>query len=267
MQEGTYLSQTMALVGRELKHWYRSKMQIFMAVIQPLIWLGLFGFAMNGFVNNPSLAEGGLDYFSFLSLGMVIITALFTSTNSGMSLIWDRRFGFLDKIRAAPIPRGAIPLSKVLASTVKATFQSVLVLIIALLLGLDPAGLSVTSILTILLSSVCVSLTFSSVFVAFGLVIKTQEVLMGMTMLMNLPLMFASGAMFPTTTLPEWLKIVANGNPMTYAADAVRHAWGGMDTLISVPRFSLGQDLILLSAIAVFVTLAGMLFARRTLRR
>ncbi len=191
MEEGTFLSQTFALVGRELKHWYRSKMQMLMVIIQPLIWLGLFGFAMGGLMNQFAPE---IDYFSFLALGMVIVTALTTSMNAGMSLVWDRRFGFLDKVRAAPIPRGAIPLSKVLATTVKATIQSLLVLVIALLLGLDPSGLSVLGILTIIATVMCVALTFSSIFVALGLIIKNQEVLMGVNMLLNLPLMFASGA-------------------------------------------------------------------------
>lgn len=263
MQEGTYLSQTFALVGRELKHWYRSKMQIFMVIIQPLIWLGLFGFAMSGLMN----AYADIDYFSFLCLGMTIITALTTSMNAGMSLVWDRRFGFLDKLKAAPIPRGAIPLSKIIATTIKATIQSLLVLGIALLLGLDAGGLSVTSILTIVVAVICVAMTFSSIFVALGLVIKSQEVLMGVNMLLNLPLMFASGAMFPTTVLPEALKFIANGNPLTYAADAVRQSWGGMDQMISVSGISLAGDLIIIVAVALLVTLACMFFARRALKR
>ncbi|MDR1690314.1 MAG: ABC transporter permease [Candidatus Methanoplasma sp.] len=263
MQDGTYLSQTLSLVVRELKHWYRSRMQMFMVVIQPLIWLGLFGFAMNGLMSQFAT---GLDYFSFLALGMVIITALTTSMNAGMSLIWDRRFGFLDKLKAAPVPRGVIPLSKVLATTVKAVVQSLLVLVIALILGLSPDGLSVVSILTIVVTVVCVALTFSSIFVAMGLMIKSQEVLMGVNMLLNLPLMFASGAMFPTTALPDALKIIANGNPLTYAADAIRHSWGGMDQMISITGLSLGQDLIIMAMIAAAVTLAGMFFARRALK-
>jgi ABC-type polysaccharide/polyol phosphate export systems, permease component len=263
MREGTYFHQTMALVSRDLKHWYRSKMQIFMSLIQPLIWLGLFGLAMSGMMGRYG---EDVDYFSFLALGMIIVTALTTSMNAGTSVVWDRRFGFLDKLRAAPIPRGVIPLSKVISTTVKAVFHSLLVLIVALVLGLGTEGLTVASFLVIVLAVVCVALTFSSIFVALGLIIKTQEVLMGVNTLLNLPIMFASGAMFPVAALPDFIKVVASANPLTYAADAIRKSWGGMENVPSLTGVSLAQDLVVIVVIAVVVTSAGAFFARRALK-
>jgi len=267
MMEGTYVSQTLALVSRELKHWYRSKTQILTVVIQPMIWLVLFGKAMSGYIHS---AAPGVDYFTFLALGMMIITVLFSSMNAGMTLIWDRRFGFLDKLRAAPVPRGVIPLSRVLAAMVKAVVQAILVLIVALLLGLDTNGLTAASavvcVITILICAACISLTVSSVFVAMGLVIRNQEVLTGVTVLLNLPIMFASGAMFPTSTFPDWLRFIANGNPLTYATDAIRQAWGGMDQMISVPNVGLPESVLIVVVVAFLVTAGGMFFARRALR-
>lgn len=256
----TNLRQTFALTGRELKHWYRSKMQISMALIMPLVWLGLFGMAMSGFTEGM-----GLDYFSFLAMGMIVITALSTSMNAGMSVIWDRRFGFLNKLKATPVPRGVIPLSKVLATTVKATVQSLMVLVMGLLLGLNlKPGFGLVGLLVIVITVVLVALTFSSIFVSLGLVIKNQEVLMSLNMLLNLPLMFASGAMFPTASFPAWLQTVANLNPLTYAADAVRRVAIEVDsaTLLST---TLGQDLLILAVVALVVTVLGMFFARRGL--
>jgi len=268
MMEGSPVSQTLALVSRELKHWYRSKTQILTVIIQPMIWLLLFGTGVSGYIGSRI---PGVDYFTFLALGMVIVTVLFTSMNAGMTLIWDRRFGFLDKIRAAPIPRGAIPLSKVIAATIKATVQAILVLVVALIYHpqmLDALTLAnaVVSVLTILLCAVCVALTVSSVFVAMGLVIKNQEVLLGVTVLLNLPLMFASGSMFPASAFPSWLAFIAKGNPLTYATDAVRQAWGGMDQMISVPSVSLQYSILIVVVIAFLVTLAGMFFAHKALR-
>ena len=263
----TYIRQTSALTGRELKHWFRSKMQIFMALIQPVIWLGLFGFAMNGFINSAMEQVGQeIDYMSFLIIGLVIITALTTSMNAGMSVVWDRRFGFLEKLKAAPVPRGVIPLSKVLSTTVKAIIQSLLILIIGLAFGLKfMAGFNVLDFLTLILIVAMVALTFSSIFVALGLVIKNQDVLMGINMLLNLPLMFASGVLFPTASFPEALKIVANVNPLTYAADAARRVSVG-DVMISIPSMSLGMDILVLVIVAVVITALGMFFARRGLK-
>jgi len=261
----TYIRQTYALTGRELKHWYRSKMQIAMALIMPLIWLGLFGSAMSGFIDTNT---SDLDYFSYLAMGMVIITALSTSMNAGMSVIWDRRFGFLSKLKAAPIPRGVIPLAKVLATTVKATIQSMLILVIGLLLGLDLVdGFGIVQILIIVVAVITVALTFSSIFVAMGLVVKNQEVLMGVNMVLNLPLMFASGAMFPTSTFPDWLKAIANVNPLTYAADAIRReSLNVSSSMLSISDVSLAGDMMVLMIAAVVVTSLGMFFARRGLK-
>ena len=259
---GVYARQTWALTKRELKHWYRSKMQIFMALIQPLIWLGLFGFAMSGFVNTSMT---GVDYFSFLSIGMIVMTALTTAMTSGMSLIWDRRFGFLDKLRATPIPRSIIPLARVLSTTIKSIVQTMIVFVIALVLGLHlGSNFDVVSILVMLAVVICVSMTFSSIFVAMGLVIKSQEVLMGLNMLLNLPLMMASGIMFPTSAFPNWLKAIANVNPLTYAADAIRRVTINVpDTMISLPQLMVSQDVLIIVVVAIIVTLLGMVFARK----
>ncbi len=253
--------QTIAMTGRELKHWYRSRIQIFMALIQPLMWLGLFGMAMGGLT-----AGMGFDYFSFLSMGMVIITALSTSMNAGMSVVWDRRFGFLNKLKAAPIPRGLIPLSKILATTVKATIQSLMVMVVALLLGLQLLpGFGALNLLVIVVTVILTSLIFSSIFVTLGLVITSHETIMGLNMLLNLPLMFASGAMFPLASLPGWLQGVAKLNPLTYAADAVRRVSVDWDPAMMAP-LTLGQDLVVLAVAAFIAVSLGMLAARRGLR-
>ena len=255
------LRQTLALTGRELKHWYRSRMQIIMALVQPLMWLSLFGLAMSSFTQGM-----GVDYFSFLAMGMVIITALSTSMTSGMSVIWDRRFGFLNKLKAAPIPRWLIPLTKVLSTTVKATVQSLLVLVVGLVLGLRLVpGFGSFEVLVIVVTVIMTAFIFSSMFVTMGLVIRKQETIMGLNMLLNLPLMFASGAMFPIATLPAWLQVIAKLNPLTYAADAVRRVSVEWDPSM-MASLSLGQDLLVLTAVALIMTIVGMAVADRALR-
>jgi len=272
MTENAFIRQTLALTVRELRHWYRSKIQVFMAVVQPLIWLGLFGVMMSGMLQSQIP-----NYFSFLALGVVVITALTTAMSSGMSLIWDRRFGFLSKLRAAPIPRGVIPLSRVLAATVKAILQCTLVFCVALILSrfenasLITDAFSVWSIPVLYLCVIGVGMTFSSVFVALGLIIKTHESFLAANTLLMMPLMFMSGAMFPLNYLNpngfgKVLIVIAKGNPLTYAADALRHAFLGKDTMLAVPSVSLGVGIIILMVVALAVTILGMYFGRRALR-
>jgi len=266
--ENAFFKQTFALTKREMKHWYRSKIQIFMSLIQPLIWLGLFGTIMGGMME---VAGGVPGYFDALAMGMIIITALTTSMNSGISLVWDRRFGFLDKIRAAPISRGAIPLSRVLASTMKSLIQCTIVFIIALILGLNISGdaFGVWSIPVFIMTVIGISLTFSSVFVALGLVLKSHEAFMGINMLLMMPMMFVSGAMFPTGFIEnDVLRGIANCNPLTFAADALRSVFidaGPGNILLSMPDMSWYADLGILLTVAMIVTVMGMAFARRAL--
>ncbi|MEM3059577.1 MAG: ABC transporter permease, partial [Methanomassiliicoccales archaeon] len=161
MINASFLKQTWALTVRELKHWYRVKIQIFMALLQPIVWLGLFGqaFQLNklfmptdlppGSFPQPDLSiifAGAPDYFSYMAVGMFAVIVLFTCMFGGTSIVWDRRFGFLDKLRASPIPRGVIPVSRIGSTVIRAMIQMLIVFLIALLFAYVPGltGLSLS---------------------------------------------------------------------------------------------------------------------------
>ncbi|MDD1768340.1 MAG: ABC transporter permease, partial [Methanomassiliicoccales archaeon] len=233
------MKETWALTVRELKHWYRIKIQIFMTLIQPIVWLALFGQAVNLNKLMPpgtpssvfeSFFAGAPDYFSYMAVGMLGVMALFTTMFGGMSIVWDRRFGFLNKLRAAPIPRGAIPISRIAASTVRAMVQVVIILIIALAFTYIPGltGLTVSpainamDIVGLFVAMLLLAVAFASLFTTIALAVENQETLFGVVNLLNLPLMFASAALFPTSMMPDWLRAVANYNPLTLAVDAAR---------------------------------------------
>jgi len=221
------IRETWALTARELKHWYRVKIQIFMTLIQPIVWLGLFGqaFQLNKLFPTPgsipgvpgldfsSMFAGASDYFSYMAVGMLAVIALFTTMFGGMSIVWDRRFGFLNKLRAAPIPRGAIPISRIAASVVRSMVQVVIILIIALLFTYIPGltGLTVSpafnvvDLIGLFVVMLLLSVAFASLFTTIALAVQNQETLFGVINLLNLPLMFASAALFPTSMMPDWL--------------------------------------------------------------
>lgn len=226
-----------SLTVRELKKWIRNPVQLFITLIQPLFWILLFGSAFDITKLIPSNIPGGSslvmnayfmgakNYISFLTPGMLAIMALFSAMFSGMSIIWDRRFGYLSRLIVAPIPRDSIVLSKVFSSMVKVIVQSSVLLIIAIIV---PNGLVVSSsfnILDLLILFVILSmlvLGFSSLFSIIVIRVKKMETLMAITNLLNLPLMFASTAMFPSTIMPSWLKDIANYNPISWAANSMR---------------------------------------------
>jgi ABC-2 type transport system permease protein len=228
-----------ALTHRELKKWYKEPIVFLVSIIQPIFWMGLFGKAMNInaiIANNlpPNiprwLAEqiikqtfGTSDYFSYMAIGMLSFVTLFTTMFSGMSIIWDRRLGFLDKVLSTPVARSVIIFSKIFSATIRSLVQASIILIFAILLGLK-FGPNFTPISLlgayIILFMLCIGL--SSLFLMLAIRSTRWEHQMAIVNLLNLPLMFTSNALFPTTTMPEWLRAISNINPITYATDAIR---------------------------------------------
>ncbi len=229
-----------SLTARELKKWVRNPVQFFVSLIQPLFWIILFGSAFNItnlipsnipgssiIVSNMmnSVFLGAKNYISFLTPGMMSVIILFTSMFSGISIIWDRRFGFLTKLIVAPIPRDSIIISKVFSSIVKSLVQASILFIIALLI---PGGLSVGSgfnvydLLGVYSALFLLSFGFSSLFSIIVVRIRDWQTLMAITNLLNLPLTFASTALFPSSIMPDWLKTVAEYNPLSWGTDIVR---------------------------------------------
>ena len=137
-----------ALTNRELKKWYQQPFVLAMGIIQPILWLALLGKAMNignivtGIPGiNPTQVMmhtfGTKDYFSFMSMSMVAFTVVFTTAFVGMSVVWDKRLGFMNKVLSTPVSRSSIILSKVLAASVRAIFQAGIVAAVAFALGLS----------------------------------------------------------------------------------------------------------------------------------
>jgi ABC-2 type transport system permease protein len=249
-----------ALTNRELKKWYKAPVIFILSIVQPIIWMGLLGKAMNigaifssgsfdqllgklvltpPLTTTQSLQLGGFfqglqnsimqntfnttDYFSFMAVGMIAFTALFTTAFSGMSVVWDRRLGFLNKALSTPVSRAVIVFSKVLSATLRSMFQAGIIILIAMAFGLQFGAsfnpLYIFGVFAIMFL-ICVGL--SSMFIAITIRSTRIETPMAVMNLITLPLMFASNAFFPTNIMPSWLQTVATFNPMTYTTDAVR---------------------------------------------
>lgn len=277
--------QVFSLTVRELKHWYRVKIQIFFTLIQPIVWLGLFGQAFNigSLFENPAIpagAQGAVfsqffagapDYFSFMSVGMLAVITLFTCMFSGMSIVWDRRFGFLNKLKVAPIARGVVPLSRMMATVVRAMIQAILVFGIALAFLYVPGLVGLTlkptfdlmDLMGMFLVLFLLSVGFSALFTTIALGVENQETLFGIINLLNLPLMFASATLFPTTLMPDWLQTVADYNPLTWASDALRQFTFDNPT----PIYSLPVDLLALGLFSGALVGASIILSRWLLNK
>lgn len=224
-----------ALTNRDLRKWYTNPVQLFVSLIQPIIWLGLFGKALNfaDFISGSgaTLAQqnailqsffGTTSYFSFLACGMLAFIVLFTSAFSGMSVVFDRRFGFLNKALSTPVARGSIVMGKILQSVGRSLVQVAIILFIAVLLGMDTSHFTVQGIAGTFVVIFLMGMGLSALFTMLALRSADWQTQMAIINLLNLPLLFASNALFPTKIMPTWLQDIVQVNPVSYANDATR---------------------------------------------
>jgi len=261
-----------ALTNRELKKWYKEPILFFMSIIQPLIWMGLYGKAMNlnaVFTSNPNIPSqvaeqimkqtfGTSDYFSFMAVGMISFVVLFTTMFSGMSVVWDRRLGFLNKVLSTPVSRGTIIFSKVLSATLRSIVQVSIVITISFMFGLrlSPA-FNPVNILGVFAAVFLICIGLSSLFVLIAIRSTRWETQMAVANLLNLPLMFASNTFFPITRMPEWMQPVAKINPITYTNDAIRQLliYESLDLTQLVFDFSyLGMFAVVFASIGIMLS-------------
>jgi ABC-2 type transport system permease protein len=263
-----------ALTTRELKKWLKDPVILFMTILQPIIWMGLLGKAMNlgGMLSNlpPQVGEqimrstfGTTDYFSFMAVGMISFTVMFTTMFSGMSVVWDRRLGFLNKVLSTPVSRAAIVFSKILNSTLRGMFQATLIMILAILFGLQLSpSFTLLNILGIYLAIFLLSAGLSSLFIALSLRSTRQETQMAVVNLINLPLMFASNIFFPVSMMPGWLQAIAHVNPVSYLTDALRQL-----TVLQMDVSALTLDFAYLGIFAAALFTIGVVLAWRFLTK
>ncbi len=213
------LSDIWYICWREMKHYFGQRVRILMGVIQPLIWLGLMGSMLNRVTAIPGFPAD--SYMQFMTPGVIAMTCLFGATFGGMSIVFDRRFGYLNKLLAAPISRVAVPLGKMMGAALQAGIQSLIIVILAAILGVHFAS-GIPGIILIIVISIFLTLAISGISISLSAVLKTQESLMAVVNFITLPLTFASSAMFPTQMMPNWLASIARWNPVSFAVEPMR---------------------------------------------
>ena len=266
-----------ALTNRDLVKWYKNPIQLFISLIQPVVWLGLFGKALNfgSFISSqPGITPaevtlinlktfGTTSYFSFLAGGMLAFIILFTAAFAGMSVVWDRRFGFMNKALSTPVGRGAIVTGKVLQSVIRSLIQAAIVLGIAVALGMDTTNFSVLTVAGSFVILFLMAFGLSSLFVMLALRSSDWQTQMAMINLLNLPLLFASNAMLPVSIMPDWLQSVVKFNPVSYANDAVRQMLLGSTTTLA----PLWVDFSVLAVFAALLSVLGIVLSWRFLSK
>ncbi len=236
---------------RELTKFQRNRSRLIGSMAQPALFLVVLGMGFGGYFRYST----NISYMQFIGPGVVAMTLLFSSMFGGLSVLWDKQFGFLKEILVAPVSRIGIMAGKTLG-TVTTSMAQALVFVIAMLacnlIKVDAAGF-----LLALLFMFLISASFVSLGIAFAARMSDPH---GFQLVMNfliMPVFFLSGALFPLDKIPRWLKILTQLNPLTYGVDGMRFALGGPHQLSPL------SNLAVLSGFWFVSTLVGALLFRK----
>jgi ABC-2 type transport system permease protein len=245
--------QTLAVAEAELRKLRRDPTEILTRSIQPLLWLLVFG---QVFSRTRAIPTGSLRYLDFMAPGVLAQSVLFSAIFYGIGVIWEKDLGIVHKLLVSPAFRSALVLGKAVAAAARGLVQAVVIYVVTLVMGvqLRASPLDIAGVLVAVALGSAVFATFSLV---IACIVKTRERFMGIGQVMTMPLFFASNAIYPLEMMPEWLRVLAHVNPLTYLVDALRSMMieGGQST------FGYGVDaLVLLAVLTLLVTIAARLY-------
>jgi ABC-2 type transport system permease protein len=213
-----FLEDTFTIMRAELIKLRHDPVEMASRATQPLLWLLVFGQVL---ARTRAISTGSVPYIDYLAPGILAQSAQFIAIFFGISVIWERDLGLVHKLLASPASRPAIVLGKALTGGVRALVQAVIVYIAAFAIGvhlrLDP--LSVGGVAVVVMLGSGLFATFSLV---IACIVRTRERFMGIGQLLTMPLFFASSAIYPIDLMPDWLRVIATLNPLTYMVDALR---------------------------------------------
>ena len=238
--------QTQQITLRGLRVMWRQPAFVVITLIQPLIWLLLFGALFKAVTQIPGFT--GTSYIDYLTPGVVVMLAVSSAGWTGMGFIEDMNSGVMDRLLVAPAWRGAFNLGSVTQSMITVVIQTLLIVLLALALGAHYAN-GVGGVLVLLLVAALMAAIFASLSNGIAILTGQRETLIGAVSALLLPLTFLSGALMQLSLAPGWIRTVAKFNPVDWAATAARNAttesfdWG-----VVAGRIGLLAGLLLLAA-------------------
>jgi ABC-2 type transport system permease protein len=211
------------LTARSLRTLWRQPAFAAATLIQPIIWLLLFGELFKSVVHIPGFDPGAGSYLEFITPGVIVMTALFSSGWAGTVYIEDMNRGVMDRLLASPVRRGAMMVGTLAYQGVTTVVQTVTVFAIALIAGARFDG-GAAGVLITVLAAILISVIIASLSNALALLLRQQEALIGISQFIVLPLQFLSSAIMDTSLAPQWVQDVARFNPVDWAVVASREA-------------------------------------------
>lgn len=244
------LRQIFAIAEADIRKLRHDPYELFTRMIQPSIWLLIFGQAM---AKLRVVSTGELSYLDFIAPGILAQSVLFISIFYGIALIWERDMGILHKILVTPAPRIALVLGRAIAAGLRGLSQIFIVYLLCYFLGIDLRW-DFFAILGVIAMVMLGGATFSTLSLIVASIVKKRERFMGIGQVLTMPLFFASNALYPIDMMPAWIRTLSILNPLTYQVDALRSLMiiGDLSTFGLLIDFSMGIGaFMLLVAVAV----------------
>lgn len=235
----SFLRSMFAMIELEMRRLRHDRTELYSRAVQPILWIAVFGPIMGSVRVIPT---GGIPYTDYITPGALIQSTTFISIFYGLTIVWERESGILKKLLVAPVSRYSIVIGRAMASGVRAIFQALIIIPVALLIGVR----FIPSILNFILALLVIFLSsggFAATSILVASFMKTRERFMGIGQALTMPLFFASNALYPVSIMPEIMQWIARFNPLSYVVDAVR------SLIISGDLINLPADL---AAIIIF---------------
>src|SRR5579872_6970524 len=202
----------------EIRKLFHDPTELITRAVQPILWLGIFGEALS---KVKAIPTDGFTYLQFITPGILTQSVTFIAIFYGLSIIWERDMGLLQKLLVTPTPRLALVWGKMISAGIRGLSQAVIIFIFAAILQIHLI-LTVASMSGVILVIMLGAGVFAGLSMIIASIVKTRERFMGIGQLITLPLFFASNAIYPIAIMPVWLQFVARVNPLSYMVDGLR---------------------------------------------
>ncbi len=232
---------------RDILRFWHDKMRMLGSIIFPLLFLFIFGSGLRG---SMGFGDSGIDYTQFIFPGIIGMTVLMNSFMSGVSVVWDREFGFLKEVLVAPVSRTSVAICKTLGSTTIAMLQGILIILFAPIIGVS---FSVSTLLALIPLMLLLAVSMSSMGIFLATRIKSMQAFQVIMQMLMFPMIFLSGVFFPVEGLPVWMNVLVKINPATYAIAPIRQVMLGTAADSSLGVTVLGHTMSLWDNVAVVV--------------
>ena len=212
------LAQSWYMVGRQARNLFREPIWIALMLIQPMFWLLLYSQLFERIVDLPGFETD--SYIDFLAPAVVVMTAFFNGTWSGMGMITDLDRGVIERFLATPVHRGALVLSQVIRSGLTALIQAAIILLVSLALGATNGG--PLGWLVIAAAGVLISMGFAGISQGIALLTRKEATMIAVANFIGLPLMFFSAMLIARGLMPDWMQVASLFNPVEWSVTAAR---------------------------------------------